>query len=45
MCLWMLEGVSRETGRHQIVKVQRHQGKELIWKVTETLKVFKQGAK
>lgn len=31
-------GVSRETSRHQIIKVHRYQGKEFIWKVVETLK-------
>ena len=37
-----MQGVSRETSRHQTTNVHRHQGKEFILKVMETLKHFHQ---
>lgn len=42
MWWWRVEGVSRETNRHQIMKLHRYQGKEFILKVMETLQHFHQ---
>lgn len=37
-----VKGVSRETGRHLIMKVHRYQGKEFVLKVVKALKTFHQ---